>query len=61
MKRVLCRAAVDQKGAKRFLVTVTGAGDHEGQVIAYNIDAPTEDEAARMGIDRFVREMENEN
>lgn len=57
MKRVLCDATVDRLGPRRFQVTVTGVGDHAGNVKVYTVTATTEDVAAREGIKRFVREM----
>ena len=57
MKRVLCDATVDRVGPDEYQVTVTGAGDHVGNVKVYTIRKKTEDNAAREGISRFVAEM----
>jgi len=57
MKRVLCDATVDQLGPKEFQVTVQGRGDHEGNVRVYTLKKPSDDSAARAGIERFVAEM----
>lgn len=57
MKRVLCDAIVDWLGPDEYQVTVSGAGDHAGNVKVYTIKKKTEDNAAREGIRRFVAEM----
>lgn len=64
MKRVLCDATVEMIGKDNggqfasYMVTVDGRADHQGQQRTYAMNAETEDEAARMGITRFVEEME---
>lgn len=59
MKRVLCNATVDrcETGSLVVTVTVTGKGEHEGIVRVYEVWHPTDDAAAREGIQKFVEEM----
>lgn len=62
MNKVLCSAVIegvsDEAPYKRYAVTVTGSGDHEGVKRKYSIVGGTEDSAAMEGIRRFVTEHE---
>jgi hypothetical protein len=59
MKRVLCDATIDrcETGSLVVTVTVTGRGEHEGIVRVYDAWNPNDDDAAREGIRRFVKEL----
>jgi len=59
MKRVLCDATVDRcvTGSLVVTVTVTGRGEHEGIVRVYDAWTPNDDDAAREGIQKFVKEL----
>lgn len=63
MKRVFCDAVVDRVGEDgggqnmSYLVTVDGRMEHQGTQRVYALNAETDDEAAKVGIRRFVEEM----
>jgi hypothetical protein len=60
--RVLCQATVDLISCVQrpylFKVTVTGQPPHDITRV-YDIAAVSDDAAARLGIDTFVKEMES--
>lgn len=56
---VLCKATVEPKGDKQYLVDVWGEPPHNC-TRQYVIDSDSEDKAAMEGIRRFVAEMEQQ-